>query len=213
MKELHIKNKNFMLVEVPEEYEKFKISGTDYLCGAENKAWQAIPPRLDQGWDYVIIGLIEKLTNNQVKDLVECNLGLYRNYLEKKWDNIYQFESPLDSFVSLLKSKNIDISKKFLLVERFEQYGCQTIQELADRFYTRYSVNDKDYNLSSNVYNERLCKQIRELVEYHVKEALVAASQNAETEIELANPYDSETAYSVVNKMSILNSYPLENIK
>lgn len=213
MKELQIRNKSFILVEVPEEYEKFKISGTDYLCGAENKAWQAIPPRLDQGWDYVIVGLVDKLTTNQVKDLVENNYGLYRNYLEENFSKIYQFESPLESFVSLLKSKNIDVSKKLLLIEKFEQYGCQTIQELADRFYTRHSINDKDCDLSSNVYNERLCKQIRELVEYHVKQALVAASQNAETEIEFANPYDSETAYPVVNKMSILNSYPLKNIK
>lgn len=213
MKELQIRNKSFILVEVPEEYQKFKISGTDYLCGAENKAWQAIPPRLDQGWDYVIIGLVEKLTANQVKDLVECNLGLCRNYLEEKWSNIYKFESPLESFLSLLKSKNIDISKKFLLIERFKQHGCQTIQELADRFYTRHSINDKDYDLSSNVYNERLCQQIRHLVEYHVNQALVAASENAETEIEFGNPYDKESAYSVVNKMSILNSYPLENIK
>lgn len=89
----------------------------------------------------------------------------------------------------------------------------QTIQELADNFYTRYENHGDGFGHSSNTYNKRLCEQIREQIEYHVAEALKAASENAETEIEFGNPYDKESAYSVVNKASILNSYPVENIK
>jgi hypothetical protein len=82
----------------------------------------------------------------------------------------------------------------------------QTIQELANRFYP-----EQDH--SSVTYNKRLCEQVRELVEFHVTEALKAASENAETDFLLGNPYDPASGYEVVNKDSILNAYPLSNIK
>lgn len=52
-----------------------------------------------------------------------------------------------------------------------------------------------------------------EFAKYHVQKALKEASQIAETEEELGNPYDQESSYYIVNKESILNAYPLENIK
>ena len=59
-------------------------------------------------------------------------------------------------------------------------------------------------------------EQINDMIEFakmHVEAALKAASIYAESEEECGNPYDPEDRYYVVDKDSILNSYPLENIK
>ena len=58
------------------------------------------------------------------------------------------------------------------------------------------------------VYNAMI-----EFAKMHVKEALRLASEEAEVEHELSNPYDPNSGYEIVNKDSILNAYPLENIK
>lgn len=52
-----------------------------------------------------------------------------------------------------------------------------------------------------------------EFAKLHVEAALKEVSINAETKEESDNPYDTEDRYYVVDKDSILNSYPLENIK
>ena len=52
-----------------------------------------------------------------------------------------------------------------------------------------------------------------EFAKMHVQEALRLASVEAEVEHELSNPYDPNSEYTIVNKESILNAYPLENIK
>jgi len=52
-----------------------------------------------------------------------------------------------------------------------------------------------------------------EFAKLKVTEALQAASENAETDFLLSNPYDPTSGYEVVNKQSILTAYPLENIK
>ena len=51
-----------------------------------------------------------------------------------------------------------------------------------------------------------------EFAKMHVQEALRIASVEAEVEHELSNPYDPNSEYQIVNKDSILNAYPLENI-
>ena len=51
-----------------------------------------------------------------------------------------------------------------------------------------------------------------EFAKMHVQEALRLASVEAEVEHELSNPYDPNSEYQIVNKDSILNAYPLENI-
>ena len=53
----------------------------------------------------------------------------------------------------------------------------------------------------------------REFAKRHVTAALKAASENAETDYELGNPYDPNSRYEIVNKESILNAYLLSNIK
>ena len=52
-----------------------------------------------------------------------------------------------------------------------------------------------------------------EFAKMHVQEALRLSSAEAEVEHEFSNPYDSNSEYTIVNKESILNAYPLENIK
>lgn len=52
-----------------------------------------------------------------------------------------------------------------------------------------------------------------EFAKMHVQAALEVASENAETKEEYDNIYDPNDKYYVVDKNSILNSYPLTNIK
>mgnify|MGYP003416922325 FL=1 len=52
-----------------------------------------------------------------------------------------------------------------------------------------------------------------EFAKLHVQEALRQASEKAETDYELDNPYDANSAYYIVNKDSILNAYSLDTIK
>lgn len=87
----------------------------------------------------------------------------------------------------------------------------QTIQELADNFYTRYENHGDGFGHSSNTYNKRLCEQIREQIEYHVTEALKAASENVKHE-RLAPWEEDEGLIGDIDKSSILSAYPLENI-
>ena len=85
----------------------------------------------------------------------------------------------------------------------------QTIQELADNFYTRHEEHGDGFGHSSNVYNKRLCEQVRQIIEFHVTEALKAALDNVQI-----NEYDEHHQHSPnVDKQSILTAYPLENIK
>lgn len=65
---------NIFAVEVPEEYNRFKISGTNYLCGCtivESPHLQALPPRLED--EYSILGTV-------TKDTIEFDVEPYLNY-------------------------------------------------------------------------------------------------------------------------------------
>jgi len=91
----------------------------------------------------------------------------------------------------------------------------QTIQELADNFYARYEEHGDGFGHSSNVYNTRLCEQVRELIEYHVTEALKAASEKVKTKQDWwqDNAYPDGFFYTVVDRDSVLTAYPLDLIK
>ena len=52
-----------------------------------------------------------------------------------------------------------------------------------------------------------------EFAKLHVTKALETASENGEVEEHYSNPYDQESLIHIVNKDSILNAYPLDNIK
>lgn len=64
---------------------------------------------------------------------------------------------------------------------------------------------------------EDIVKSMTDFAKYHVKEALKQASEKAKLSTVQGDNYygdDSDDwSYKVVNKESILNSYPLENIK
>ena len=86
----------------------------------------------------------------------------------------------------------------------------QTIEELADCFFTKYSeeaIKNDSRALSSTMYHKRLCEQVRQMVEFHVTEALRIADKKAEYE------FPEATWWDIDDKDFILNAYPLENIK
>lgn len=68
-------------------------------------------------------------------------------------------------------------------------------------------------NFTDEPDDDTIYKAMIEFAKLHVEAALKEASINAETKEESDNPYDTEDRYYVVDKDSILNSYPLENIK
>ena len=77
----------------------------------------------------------------------------------------------------------------------------------AEEFLRNSSITSSDrYDFLSKQ------KLMIEFAKMHVQEALRLASVEAEVEHELSNPYDSNSEYTIVNKESILNAYPLENI-
>ena len=76
-------------------------------------------------------------------------------------------------------------------------------------------LKDKtQFGTYGNMYKrEDVSKKMIEFARLHVEAALKEASEKAETDYELGNPYDANSRYEIVDKDSILNAYPLENIK
>lgn len=60
---------------------------------------------------------------------------------------------------------------------------------------------------------ERTEQAIRELIEYHVTEALESASLTFKLKNDVAHFVEGSFPIVVVDKQSILNSYPLTNIE
>jgi hypothetical protein len=116
-------------VIVPDEYNKFKISGTNYLCGAEQTAWQALPPRLDVA-SYNIIGTVNLLGEFDFdceKYILCTDLESHKLFGDGKWKNYnseypYYHETKEESFISLLESKNVKLenlnNQKLLILEK-----------------------------------------------------------------------------------------------
>ena len=77
----------------------------------------------------------------------------------------------------------------------------------AEEFFFDYSIDNEYDNLSVNCKQEISYKAI-EFAKLHVKEALKAASEKAEIDPRSYTHNDYE-----LNKDSILNAYPLDNIK
>ena len=75
------------------------------------------------------------------------------------------------------------------------------------------NFNEEENNIDKLYYDSYVKKAMIEFAKMHVQEALRLASVEAEVEHELSNPYDPNSEYQIVNKDSILNAYPLENIK
>ena len=75
------------------------------------------------------------------------------------------------------------------------------------------NFNEEENNIDKLYYDSYVKKAMIKFAKMHVQEALRLASVEAEVEHELSNPYDPNSEYQIVNKDSILNAYPLENIK
>ena len=75
------------------------------------------------------------------------------------------------------------------------------------------NFNEEENNIDKLYYDSYVKKAMIRFAKMHVQEALRLASVEAEVEHELSNPYDPNSEYQIVNKDSILNAYPLENIK
>jgi len=117
-------------VEVPSEYNHFKISGTNYLCGLEttfSNNWQAIPPRLGE------TGLEPfKILGTATPTEIDFDLSLYDSELFDDFcddngndfqlnyvTNNYEYDLGREgSFRSLLTSKGITTYEKLVIVER-----------------------------------------------------------------------------------------------
>jgi hypothetical protein len=75
-----------------------------------------------------------------------------------------------------------------------------------------YLIPDAKDRMTGRQY-ENAINAIRAHGVYYVQTALEAASENGEVEEHYSNPYDPESLIHIVNKDSILNSYPLDKIK
>ena len=86
----------------------------------------------------------------------------------------------------------------------------EKINESVERSPTAEEFLKRD---ESGVFNEvDITQAMIEFAKIHVKEALRVAAYSAEIE-SCGNPYDPSDDSQCVNKESIVNSYPLENIK
>jgi hypothetical protein len=81
----------------------------------------------------------------------------------------------------------------------------------AEEFFFDYSVDDEYDNLSVNCKQEILYKAT-ELIKLHVEAALKAASEKVSL-TDFAYEFLQEGAYDAIDKETILNAYPLDNIK
>ena len=85
--------------------------------------WQSIDVSLD--WNkHKLLGLLKDLTDSDVGKFVELtNTGLYKNYI---WSDLKVKETciqPLSnsakqSFISLLQSEGVDVSKNIIVIEK-----------------------------------------------------------------------------------------------
>jgi len=76
----------------------------------------------------------------------------------------------------------------------------------AEKFQKNYSIEYYDEGGYQGIEEQELSKMLIEFAKMHVKQALKQSSENVES-------YVIEGLVSEVDRDSILNAYPLENIK
>lgn len=84
-----------------------------------------------------------------------------------------------------------------------------TIRQIFAKHSNLTSLVEGDYEYLMDL--EDFTNAVKELIEYHVKEALLKASEDADTIFD-DGQCEVNQAYSI-DKDSILNSYPLDLIK
>ena len=107
IKELKTNSNLIICVEVPDDVRN----------------WQSVDVSLD--WNkHKLLGLLKDLTDSDVGKFVELtNTGLYKNYI---WSDLKVKETciqPLSnsakqSFISLLQSEGVDVSKNIIVIEK-----------------------------------------------------------------------------------------------
>jgi hypothetical protein len=116
---LTIKDKEYLLVEISKEtIYNLGISICKKVIGDTNNSanWKKFAIQLPIENNYRIINTISNLTEEECKSLVECisdSYPVYRNYLLDSQYFEYLPKTAKESFISLLKSKNI-LSKSFV---------------------------------------------------------------------------------------------------
>jgi hypothetical protein len=118
---IHELNSRAIAVDVPENSHGFKLayySGVTYL-------WYLVPPlrgysskELPEG-DWQILGKASELTEEQAAGVVKKDEdGYWINYNWKSWHSNSTEDTALESFQSLLASKNIDPLKVIILIKQ-----------------------------------------------------------------------------------------------
>jgi len=85
-----------------------------------------------------------------------------------------------------------------------------TIEELFKKYSSllQFEEGDSEYLIDKDDFKEAMI----EFTKLHLEAALKAASVSAEIE-NCGNPYDTSDDSKCVSEKSILNAYPLDNIK
>lgn len=123
MKTIQTKSGEILLVKVPEDAKKWKISATNYVCWLIDKWWQLDPTRLDEDFDWKIIGKFSELKDEVFEEFIDFALhrghscNVYRNYL--KLARNYILSSAKDSFKCLCESQGIeDDLSNYLIIKK-----------------------------------------------------------------------------------------------
>lgn len=178
---LTIKDKEYLLAECPKNINKFVIKNYGYagkwLEGIEDSTLNSWKVKIDNENTYKIINTISNLTEEKCKELVDKYTnyeteheqlldGMYEDYLEKGnyWVQdssgikLWAFKTAKESFISLLKSKNI-LAKSF--VEKIwitEQLVIEnTTGYTGQKMFEKWEKQEKEYQ---NLPDEMLLIQI-----------------------------------------------------
>ena len=170
---LTIKDKEYLLVGCPKDINKFVIKNYGYagkwLEGIEDSKLNSWKVKIDNENTYQIINTISNLTEKECKELVEYSdtrefmpsvAPHYYDYLDtNKWDYtedsgnvIYGWKTAKESFISLLKSKNI-LAKSFVDEPKVYDREKHTI-------YFDEDIFKKDLEKYQNLPDELLLIQI-----------------------------------------------------
>jgi ABC-type polysaccharide/polyol phosphate transport system ATPase subunit len=97
--------------------------------------------------------------------------------------------------------------KKFLIMSNMtaEEFAISSFMDVESGQSFEYAFSKLD--------KIQIKRAMIGFAQQEVTKALQAVIENVEIDYELANPYDANSRYSTINTDSILNAYPLENIK
>lgn len=142
-----IRNKNYILIEVPSDFIPQKYGALDarnnIIWGKNSKGTSTITIKdeeylIEYGTKDLILGKLSKILQNEelCSEIVEQHNSFFwkvprfYNYLKYPkanineltksipYDNLFEFFKATDSFKSFLQSINVDMSKEYLLISK-----------------------------------------------------------------------------------------------